>query len=56
MENSELFRALKDIQDKDPDSGQTEPTIEMYRVHREWAIRTYGADVYDTYMSEIWGQ
>lgn len=54
MKNSELFRALRDIQDRDPEGGQTKPTLEMYRNHREWAIRTYGEEMYDLYMSEIW--
>lgn len=54
MKNSELFRALRDIQSKDPDGGQTEPTVEMYKEHREWAIQTYGAEAWDTYMSDVW--
>lgn len=53
MTNSELFRALKDIQAKDPDGGQIEPTEGMYQAHRDWAIRTYGVETYNTYMLEI---
>lgn len=53
MSNSKLFRALKAIQDKDPDGGPFEPTEQMYEEHRKWAIRTYGYEVWSTYVTDI---
>lgn len=56
MRNSELFRALKAIQAKDPDGGNVMPTDEMYEAHKDWAIRTYGPKVWEAYSTDSWDE
>ncbi len=49
-----LLRKLFDIQSRDPDGGEIRPTEQAYRDHEQWAVSTYGADLWSTYRRGGW--
>lgn len=40
------------IRDRDPDGWEHEPTQADYTAHREWAVRTFGMDTWQSYSGE----
>lgn len=54
LTSSGLTRALKAIRDADPDGGHSGGSIQMLHNHKDWAIRTYGLEVWKTYMATSW--
>jgi hypothetical protein len=50
----DLYRALKDIESRDPDGGEVEPTEAAHARHKSWAIEVYGAKVWDQYSQGGW--
>lgn len=48
------YDALTMIQDLDPCGMERRPTQADFDAHRKWAIRTYGSQVWLTYMSANW--
>ncbi len=51
---SQLYRDLLEIADRDPDGGEIEPTDNMYTRHREWAIAAYGMETWRMYSDTYW--
>jgi hypothetical protein len=50
----DMHAALSAIMRSDPDGGLVEPTEAMYAAHKEWAISTYGPDVWARYNGQPW--
>ncbi len=45
----DLYRALKDIESRDPDGGPILPTEARYAAHKAWAVDVYGVAVWERY-------
>jgi len=46
---------LRMIESTDPDGGERQPTAADYAAHKQWAIRTFGLDIWRTYARGGWG-
>jgi hypothetical protein len=49
-----LYRALKDIESRDPDGGSVRPTEAHYAAHKAWAIEVYGEATWSRYAEGGW--
>lgn len=54
MYRDELLRALRHIGSCDPDGGEVQPTTADYERHQEWAVQSYGRQVWERYCAGNW--
>lgn len=49
-----LQRALREIAAADPDGGDIPPTDDDHAAHQAWAVKVYGAEVWEVYRKGGW--
>jgi hypothetical protein len=54
MHSELMLRALRVIEDHDPDGGEIEPTEAAYAAHQAWAIEAFGPKVWAIYAAGGW--
>jgi hypothetical protein len=54
LSGDELHQALRDIESRDPDGGQVQPTEAAHAAHKAWAIEVYGVQVWEKYSQGGW--
>lgn len=49
-------RYLRDIESRDPDGGEREPTDADYAAHKAWAVKAYGPEAWAVYVAGGWAE
>ena len=55
MSNHPHYDQCLAIAERDPNAGSTQPTAADHTRHQQWALDTFGADVWTTYTTVSWG-